>query len=107
MELAKIGVYAGALIKKRRYWPKHVPGDMIDARMATKEVGQTDSLYGKLDDVDYDIFCMKEPDYVMKIMSTYGGLTVPQDQPESTRVLSDGTTKTFQYMIPFANHFKY
>jgi len=25
------GVYGQFLIKKRRYWPKHVPGDFIDA----------------------------------------------------------------------------
>ena len=36
-------------------------------------MGDTDSLHGILDGVSYDIFCMKEPDYVMKIMATYGG----------------------------------
>ena len=74
--LKKIGVYAGALIKKRRYWPKFVPGDEIDAHFADKEVGDTDSLHGTLEGVPYDIFCMKEPPYVMKIMSTYCSLTV-------------------------------
>ena len=29
--LHKKGVYGQFLIKKRRYWPKHVPGDFIDA----------------------------------------------------------------------------
>ena len=69
--LRKVGVFAGALIKKRRYWPKHVPGDMIDEYFKDKDVGEVDSLKGILDNVHYDIFCMKEPDYVMKIMSTY------------------------------------
>ena len=28
--LLEVGVYAAALIKKRKYWPKGVPGDAID-----------------------------------------------------------------------------
>ncbi len=35
------GVYGQFLIKKRRYWPKHVPGDLIDAHMAGKALGET------------------------------------------------------------------
>ena len=76
IELRKLGVYAGALIKKRRYWPKHVPGDLIDEYFKDKEVGETDSLHGTFDGVKYNFFCMKEPDYAMKVMSTYGGLLV-------------------------------
>ena len=71
--LRKVSVFAGALIKKRRYWPKCVMGDKIDVCFTGKEVGSTDSWRGTLVDTQYDIFCMKEPDYVMKIMSTYGG----------------------------------
>ena len=33
LELRKIGVFASAVIKKRRYWPKHYPGDEIDRYM--------------------------------------------------------------------------
>ena len=29
MSLKKKGVFASALVKKRRYWPKHVKGDEI------------------------------------------------------------------------------
>ena len=29
-DLLEVGVYAAALIKKRKYWPKGVPGDSID-----------------------------------------------------------------------------
>ena len=29
-DLLEFGVYAAALIKKREYWPKGVPGDAID-----------------------------------------------------------------------------
>ena len=48
----------------------------IDQHFKDKEVGETDSLHGELEGGPYDIFGMKEPDYIMKIMSTYGGLYV-------------------------------
>ena len=110
IELRKKGVFAGALIKKRRYWPKHVPGDMIDEHFKDKEVGSTDSLKGRLDGIHYDIFCMKEPEYVMKIMSTYGGLLENDGQKDSVRkykVDGEGKETTFKYTIPFSNHFNY
>ena len=108
--LRKKGVFAGALIKKRRYWPKYVPGDMIDDYFKEKEVGSTDSLKGTLEDVPYDIFCMKEPDYVMKIMSTYGGLFEKDGQKTSKRSFRIGNEDhnvEFKYKIPFSNHFDY
>ena len=43
---------------------------MIEDHFKDKDVGSVDSLKGKIDNVPYDIYCMKEPDYVMKIMST-------------------------------------
>ena len=54
---------------------------------------------------------MKDPDYVMKIMSTYGGLLENDWQPESARTYKDLAGKTqnvsFRYKIPFSNHFDY
>ena len=38
-ELEAKGVYAAALIKKRHYWPKGVPGDLIGTQFEDKEVG--------------------------------------------------------------------
>ena len=39
IELRKVGVFVGALIKKRRYWPNHIKRDMIDTHFQDKEVG--------------------------------------------------------------------
>ena len=86
IELRKMGVYVGALIKKQRYWPKHVPGDFIEGYFKEKDVGDTDSLHGTLNGVKYDILCKKEPDCTMKIMSIYSGLTVKEGQRDSKRV---------------------
>ena len=74
--LRKLGAFASALIMKTRYWFKHVPGEGIVEYFKIKKIGECDSLQGRRDDVPIAIFCMKEPDYVMKIMSLYGGLTV-------------------------------
>ena len=110
VELRKKGVFSSALIKKRRYWPKYVPGEAMNEHMASKEVGECDSLRGTLDGVPFDLFTLKEPDYSMKIMSTYGGLIVPDKQRLSKRIWQEeGEFKstTFQYTEPFANHFNF
>lgn len=82
---------------------------MIDAHFSDARVGDVDSWSGILNDVPYDIWCMKEPDYVMKIMGTYGELTVPEGQQVSVRRVEkvDGTSENikFQYNVPFAYHF--
>ena len=60
--------------KKRRYWPKHVPGDNVITHFTRKQVGDADAIHGDLDGIPFHIFAMKEPDYMMQIMSTYGTL---------------------------------
>ena len=68
--LAPKGVYAGSLINKLRYCPKSVPGDLTDWNFAYKEVGDVEMFgdateHGRL----FRIFCLKYPDYAMKIMA--------------------------------------
>jgi hypothetical protein len=46
IELKKQGVLAGALVKKRRYWPKYIRGDDIIAHFESKEVGDVDAWHG-------------------------------------------------------------
>ena len=43
-ELEAREVYSGALVKKRRYWPKNVPGDSIDGHFVNKDVVDVDML---------------------------------------------------------------
>ena len=72
VELEARGVYGAALIKKRRYWPKSVPGNEIDKHFEDKEVGYCSMLQTKTDEgKPFKIFCMKEPDYVMKVMASW------------------------------------
>ena len=71
------GVFAAAVIKKRRYWPRYIKGDAINAHMEDLEVGECDCICGTMEKIKYNVFCLKEPNYVMEIMSTYGGLIDP------------------------------
>jgi hypothetical protein len=51
---------------------------MIDLKFCGwYDAGDTDVLHGMIDDTLYDIFCMKEEDYVMKIMAKYGSNCPP------------------------------
>ena len=59
IELKKKGLFACALIKKRRYWPTLVPGDAIDAHFSNKDVGDFDSIQGEFDNTTYFLWAMK------------------------------------------------
>lgn len=108
IELKKKGVYASALIKKRRFWPKGIDGDDIARHFVHKPVGATDRLPGICDNVKFDVFAMKEPDYVMMLMSTYGALTELHDQEFSYRgSAAAGDATHFKYKEVVANHYKY
>ena len=72
VELKKRGVYASALIKTHHYWPKYIKGDLIKSHFDDKDVGDCDAWKGQMDEVNFHVYAMKEPDYVMSIMSTYG-----------------------------------
>ena len=72
--LRKKLLFGAALIKKRRYWPENIKGDAIDAHFASKEVGNVDTVKQVEYGVDYCVSFMKEPDYVMKLMTKYGTL---------------------------------
>lgn len=107
-QLSKKGVFATALIKKRRYWPKHVNGDMIKAHFANANVGDTDCYRISLpdDNAILDIHCLKEPDYVMMLMATFG--TQERVGQENFRNLPNHQrVTTFRYPELFYNHYHY
>ena len=83
IELLLVGVYSSAVIKKRRYWPKYIHGEGIDLHFQTKEVSQGDSLPGTLSGKAFSIFCMKEENYTMKLMATYGALVERSEEHTS------------------------
>ena len=108
VELCKKGVFASALIKKRRYWPKYICGDEVKEHFNDKEVGDADSWGGKLEDVPFHVFTIKEPDYVMSLMSTYG-TNAWDGYKEMRRKWKDNGvtgTKSFHYPEVGHNHFQ-
>ena len=78
--MKKRGVYAAAVIKKRRYWPKHVKGDDIKAAKVQQPLGTQSRLPGKYDNIPFDLFTSNEPDYVQIFMSTYGTINPKVNQ---------------------------
>ena len=100
-----------ALIKKRRYWPKGGHGDLIYTHFEDKEVGGVVMIEAITEDNNlFKIFCMKYPDYVMKIMASWMTLDV-LDGASTRRYFLDrsGTkdTKQFTYRQPFGINFRY
>jgi hypothetical protein len=98
-----------ALIKKRRYWPKWIPGNVILAHFADKNVEDVDALPGMLDDVPFHVFEMKEPDCVMKLMSTYGmnERVVGKWKRRAYKIGGQRHKVSFQYPEVVHNHFRY
>ena len=108
VDLRKKGVFGSELIKKRRYWPENIKCDAIDSQFALKEVGNVDAVKKVEDGVDYHIFCMKEPDYVMKLMTTYE--TLETTDKRTRRKFKRGgvmETKQLMYTEVVANIFLY
>ncbi len=66
--------FACALIKKRKYWLKFVPGKEIEAHFKEMDVGDTNAIKVKFDGFKYNIWGMKEPNYVMQMMAMGGTL---------------------------------
>ena len=67
-------VLGSELIKKRRYWPKGVPVEEILWHMQNKKVWDVEAVQGSIIGKIYHIMAIKEPNYVMLMMTTYGTL---------------------------------
>jgi Transposase IS4 len=104
IELRQRGVFAAAVIKKRRYWPKYIPGEQIQQHFAGQEVGSVDALGGTLDGVPFHVFCMKDDGYVTMLMSSYG--TNERVGNDKIRFV-EGEKMVFKYPEVVSNHYRY
>ena len=107
VKLKKRGLFAVALIKKCRYWPKYVPGNEIIAHFDNKDVGDVDTIEGTMDVVPFHIHAMKEPDYIMMLMSTYG-MTLRMGVTKRQHYIVQGVKKVVEFQYPeiVHNHYK-
>ena len=85
IQLRKKGVLACAVIKKRRHQPSVVPSKDMEDHFGEVEVGDTDSIQGTVDDVIYNLWGMKEPNYVMRMMATGGRLLADYTRKKTVR----------------------
>jgi len=108
VSLLLFGVYSSALIKKQCYWPKDVPGDDIARHFESKEVGDVDDLPGMMQGHCFFLFAMKEPDYILSIMSTYG-TTERTGKEHICAYMVNGTTRCKFIIYPecITNHYMY
>ena len=109
VELERKGVYGASLIKNKKYWPKGVPGAAIDAHFEDKDVNHCEMLEASIYGLPFQVMCMKEPNYVMKIMCKWMTLDKFEGGQTWRDYLVDGvkTTKTFCYKQPFGMHYKF
>ena len=109
VELKKHGVYASALIKNQKYWPKYIKGGAIRDHFKDENVGDCNSWKGSMEEVPFHVYAMKEPDYVMSLMSTYG--TNQRSGKDTTHEWVDGSGNSqknkFNYPEVVGNHFLY
>ena len=49
-----------------------------------KKVVETDAIHGELDSIPFYLYGMKEPDYMMLIMATYGTLEEKGQEKKGT-----------------------
>ena len=71
-ELAKQGVHAAAVVKKRRFWPRHYPGDSTCLFMADKPIGELHTRRGIVAGVPMNIFAVRFPNFTFQMVATYG-----------------------------------
>ena len=58
------------------------------------------------DDIEFNGFVLKNPDYSIMIVSTFLGLTVPEDQKEDIRMVNGEVVK-FNYPKVVAYNYRY
>ena len=74
VSMVEKGVLVSEPIKKRCYCPKGVPEEEIPRHMQNKEVGDLDAVQGSIIGKSYYVMDIKEPKYVILMMTTYGTL---------------------------------
>ena len=78
--------------------------------MQNKEVGDAEAVQGSIRGNNYHIMDIKEPDYVMLVMTTYGILEHLEGLDTQRRYKGAGgelITKQFKYREVFGDHLNY
>ena len=110
IKLRKRSIFACDVTKKRRYWPSIVPGTEMEDHFLKVEEREIDAIQATLDDVIYNLWGTKEPNYVMRKMDT-GGCLLADDICRDTVIRwkenEEDMVKKFKYKLSFYWHFLY
>ena len=73
-----------------------------------KEVGAVDAWPGTFDNTPFHLVCMKDPNYIMSLMTTYGTLVlVGEEKPRVWEENGEKRRKKIRYPEVVHNHFQY
>ena len=87
-----------------------VPGKEMEDNLGGVEVDEIDAIQGTIDDVIYNLWFMKEPNYVMRIMDAGGRLLADDICKETVIIWNENVEdmlKKFKYKLPFDWQFCY
>ena len=102
VDIKNKGVYGDALIKKRRHLPYYIDSNNIKDQFNDKDLGCVDAQYSEIDNLIRHVFTMKEEDYVVMLMSTYG--TNERVGDNKLRAIG-GERIRFKYTKALHNHY--
>jgi hypothetical protein len=102
LHLHDLGVFGQSLIKKRKYWPKGVPGEQIDKYFEGKPLGFVKTLRQDMEGIPFNVHCTRDDRFVTKLMSTHGLLAEVEDH--KTYRQKDGEWVTFNYTEYLSRH---
>ena len=87
-----------------------VPGKDTEDDFGEVEVGKTDAIHATVDDVIYNLWGTKEPNYVIRMMATGGRLLAYETCKETVRIWKENgedMVKKFKYKLPCDWNFRY
>ena len=76
-------------MKKQWYWSILAPGKLIAEQFTGKVLGYIVEISGAFDDITYNTWCMKEPDYMMSLVANGGALSKEGNQ-DVNQIWMDG-----------------
>lgn len=110
LELKKRGLYASIVIKKKRYWPKYIPGDELDARASTLAIGEhvcrqgVMKIPGTVAPQGFYCVALRDSKHVLKLMCTYG-TSILEGPQKIRRDPATGGLVYFKYPNVIANYY--
>jgi hypothetical protein len=102
--LRQVGIYVATIAKKRRYWPKDIPGDEVIAFMRRKPVGELHGRRGMLNGMAFNLFAVNHVRYTFIMIATYGS-TLLERIPKTIRTY-DGQSITFYRNEPLSDYYR-